>query len=93
MAAFPPQFPIPVQPGAMNQGAPPPTVPGLTAPQTPPPQALMALLQKRPEQASSMMKQAVLLLEQVADIDPRQEPHIRAALRLLRGPRKPGSEP
>jgi len=68
-------------------------VPGLSAPQTAPPNAMMQLLARRPEQASSLMKQAILLLEQVADLDTRQEPRIRAALRLLRGPARPTENP
>jgi len=89
MAGFP-QVPGMIAGPATPQG-PPPSVPGLTAPQAPPPAALMQALAKRPEQATSMMKQAVMLLEQVAQLDVRQEPRIKAALRWLRGPMKPGS--
>ena len=63
-------------------------MPGITAPPTQPPNALMSLLMKRPEQVNSLVKQAVLLLEQVAQLDPRQEPRMRAALRIIRGPSK-----
>jgi hypothetical protein len=77
----------------MGGGGPPPTVPGLTSPATPPPQELMQALMRRPEQVNQLMKQAVVLLRQVADLDPRQEPRISAALKIISGPTKPGAEP
>lgn len=76
-------------PSASPQVGPPPTVPGLTQPQVPPPMDLMKALQKKPETVTALMRQAILLLEQVADMDDRQEPRISAALKLLRGPAKP----
>lgn len=53
----------------------------------------MQLLMRRPEQANQLMKQAIAILNQIADMDPRQEPRIGAAIKLLQGPSKPGSEP
>lgn len=75
-----------------ESASPPPTVPGLTQPQTPAPQDLIKALMRKPEQAGQLTKQAILLLQQAADLDPRQEPRISAALSLLRGPRRPDTE-
>lgn len=79
-------------PSASPQVGPPPTVPGLTQPQIPPPSDLMQALRKKPETVSSLMRQAILLLEQVAKMDDRQEPRISAAVKLLRGPAKPNQD-
>jgi hypothetical protein len=51
------------------------------------------MLTKKPEQATQLIRQAILLLQQAADIDPRQEPRLSACMKLLRGPAKPNTEP
>jgi len=90
MAGFPTG--IPGQP-PMGGGGPPMTVPGVTQPPSIlPPQQVMSAVAKRPESALTLMKQVMVLLEKIAEIDPRQEPRIAAAQKLLRGPAKPGSE-
>lgn len=92
-AGLPPN--LPTAPPIGGAQTPPPSVPGLTNPSAPPtpPPALMQLLARRPEQSNQLMKQAIALLNQIADMDPRQEPRIGAAIKLLQGPSKPGSEP
>ena len=82
MAGFPP---------ATSQ-APPPTVPGVTAPPAAPPRDLMQALAKRPEQASELVKQAIMILERAADMDERQGDRIQAAVTILRGPKRPEPE-
>jgi len=52
----------------------------------------MSAVAKRPESALTLMKQVMVLMEKIAEINPRQEPRIAAAQKLLRGPAKPGSE-
>lgn len=78
--------------GAMQGGTPPPAVPGLTQPPITPPAELMKALQKKPETAQMKLRQAIVLLEQVADEDPRLAPRVGAATKLLRGPARPNSE-
>lgn len=68
---------------------PPGSISGVTNPSAPPPQALIAQLMKKPEQAGQLIRQAVLMLQQAADMDPRLEDRIGAALKLLKGPSKP----
>lgn len=93
MAGFPSSIPGPgVMGGAMQGGAPPPTVPGITQPPITPPADLMKALQKKPESAQTLMRQAIVLLEQVAEMDPRLAPRVQAASKLLRGPARPNSE-
>ena len=91
MAAFPTG--IPGAPAAGGGGGPPMTVPGVTQPPSIlPPQQLVSAVAKRPESALTLMKQVMVLLEKIAEIDPRQEPRIAAAQKLLRGPAKPGGD-
>ena len=81
--------------GGMSPGGsvgPPPMVPGVSAPSTPPPAQLVQALMKRPEQASQLIRQAIVLLNQAADLDPRQEDRLKAASKLLQGPSRPDSE-
>ena len=72
----------------MPTASPPPSVPGVTQPTAPPPAALIQALARKPEQAGTLIKQAILLLEQAASMDSRQEPRLSAAVKLLRGPSK-----
>jgi hypothetical protein len=88
MAGFP-NFPG----GAAPSGTPPPTIPGVTQPTAAPPADLIRALTRKPEQATQLIRQAILLLQQAAEIDPRQEPRLSAAQKLLRGPAKPDTEP
>jgi hypothetical protein len=95
MAAFPSGIPGMVggaMPGASPQVGPPPTVPGITQPQIPPPAALMQAIQKKPQSSQALIKQAILMLESAADMDNRMEPRISAAVKLLKGPAKPTSD-
>jgi len=78
--------------GSPGAAGPPPQIPGVTQPQTPAPQQLIQALMKRPEQASQLIRQAVLLLNQAADLDPRLEDRLKAAAKLIQGPAKPDSE-
>src|SRR6185312_14598433 len=74
MAGFPTG--IPGQPG-IGGGGPPMTVPGVTQPPSIlPPQQVMSAVAKRPESALTLMKQVMVLLEKIAEIDPRQRPRI-----------------
>ena len=79
-------------PGASPQVGPPPTVPGVTQPQIPPPAALMQAIQRKPQSSGMLIRQAILILEQAADMDNRMEPRISAAVKLLKGPAKPNAE-
>lgn len=73
--------------GFPTGGGVPPIVPNVTGGLTPPSGSdLLKTLTKRPDQASSLIKQAISALETAADMDPRLEGKIGAALRLLRGP-------
>ena len=81
--------------GGMSPGgslAPPPMVPGVSAPSPAAPQQLVQALMKRPEQAGALIRQAVILLNQAADLDPRLEDRLRAAAKLIQGPSRPDAE-
>lgn len=94
MAAFPPSLPGSGTGGgfvAPQPMGPPPSVPGVTASPAVPPQALIKALAKKPEQAVQLLRQAILSLEQAAELDPRLEDRIGAAVKLLHGPSKPDS--
>lgn len=90
MAGFPliPGSQTPNSPAA--PASPPPAIPGVTQSPNVPPAMLVKALMRKPEQATQLIRQAIVLLEQAADIDSRQEPRIGAAVKLLRGPAKPG---
>ena len=65
----------------------PPIVPAVTGGLTPNSSSdLLKSLTRRPVQASGLVKQAISALETAADMDPRLEGKIGAALKLLRGP-------
>lgn len=53
----------------------------------------MRLIAKRPESAQQLIRQAIVLLEQAADLDTRIQPRLEAAIKVLRGPAKPNTEP
>lgn len=94
MAAFPGNIPGPGITGGTPQAqGPPPQAPGITQQPPTPPAELMRLIAKRPESAQQLIRQAIVLLEQAADLDTRIQPRLEAAIKVLRGPAKPNTEP
>ncbi len=93
MAGFPPMLPGGgATAGQPAPASPPPTIPGVTQTPSLPPRDLMNALQKKPETAQILIKQAVVMLENAAQMDQRMEDRIGAALKLLKGPMKPNSD-
>lgn len=94
MAAFPTGIPGPgVVGGASQPQTPPPQVAGVTQTPSVPPMELMKMLARKPESAQQLVRQAIVMLENAAELDARIEPRIGAAVKILRGPAKPNGEP
>ena len=78
--------------GLPTQGAPPPDLPGVsTGASLMPPTGLMDALKSRPQDASTLIDQAISSLEAAAGLDDRLRGRINAALEILRGPKGPPS--